>query len=229
MEQTLKMTATLADSTRFSIYQYMIKHQKEVSVQDIAEQFDIHPNVARLHLSKLEDIEIVDSYLHKSGKGGRPGKLYKPSDKSVQLSFPHRDFQLLANIALSTLASIGELGMTEAKKVAYSFGEKTIRQKLNAQKVLSNEEKLQLLQEISAMTGYIPEVKEKEDGLHIHFTLYNCPFKEAIEQQSELTCQIHIAFLEGAFDSLFEQLSFQQTASMTEGCKDCTYHVIVTK
>ncbi|WP_338750078.1 helix-turn-helix transcriptional regulator [Bacillus sp. FJAT-52991] len=228
MEQTLKTTATLADPTRFSIYQYMVKHQKEVSVQEIAKQFDIHPNVARLHLSKLEDIEIIDSFLHKSGKGGRPGKLYKPSEKSIQLSFPHRDFQLLANIALSALASIGELGIAEAKKIAYSFGEKTIRQKISRESTLSNEEKLQLLQEISAMTGYIPVVEEKKDGIHIHFTLYNCPFKEAVERQSELTCQVHIAFLKGAFDSLFKQLSFQQTSSMTDGCKECTYHVIVT-
>ncbi|WP_203361761.1 helix-turn-helix domain-containing protein [Bacillus sp. REN10] len=229
MEQTLKMTATLADATRFSIYQYMIKHQKEVSVQQIAEQFQIHPNVARLHLSKLEDIQVINSYLHKSGKGGRPGRLYKPSEKPVQLSFPHRDFQMLADIALTTIAAMGESGMKEAQKVAYSFGEKVIKQKTGNSPTLSKEEKLELLQEVSAMTGYIPAVEEKTDGMHIHFTLYNCPFKESVEEYGELTCKIHIAFLKGAFCRLFSELSFQQTASMTDGCKECTYHVIVTK
>lgn len=58
----------LSDPTRFNIYQYLIKHHQEVGVAEIAELFDIRPNVARLHLSKLEDINIVESYLKRLAK-----------------------------------------------------------------------------------------------------------------------------------------------------------------
>ncbi|TXK86230.1 helix-turn-helix transcriptional regulator, partial [Parageobacillus sp. SY1] len=54
MEQTLKITNVLADPTRYHIYEYITKKHKKVSVQEIAEAFNIHPNVARLHLTKLE-------------------------------------------------------------------------------------------------------------------------------------------------------------------------------
>ncbi|XGA29544.1 helix-turn-helix domain-containing protein [Virgibacillus sp. CBA3643] len=59
MENTLKLTNVLSDPTRYNIYQFIVKHHKEVSVVEIAGEFDIHQNVARLHLSKLEDINLV--------------------------------------------------------------------------------------------------------------------------------------------------------------------------
>ena len=66
MENTLKITSTLADPTRLSIYQYMVQYQKDVSVQDIANHFHIHPNVARPHLSKLEEATVITSQLNKT-------------------------------------------------------------------------------------------------------------------------------------------------------------------
>ena len=59
VQHTLKVTNVLSDPTRFSIYQYMIRQHQTVSVLDISRQFDIHPNVARLHLSNLEDIYVI--------------------------------------------------------------------------------------------------------------------------------------------------------------------------
>lgn len=61
MEQTLKITNVLSDPTRYYIYQYITKRHKDVTVQEIADNFSIHPNVARLHLSKLEDVNMLVS------------------------------------------------------------------------------------------------------------------------------------------------------------------------
>jgi len=70
----LKVMSTLADETRYQIYQFVLQNKKQYSVQEIAEQFNIHPNVARLHLTKLCEIGIVQAEYAKSGKGGRPGR-----------------------------------------------------------------------------------------------------------------------------------------------------------
>ena len=72
MEQTLKITSVLSDPTRYKIYQYITERHNDVTVQEIADQFEIHPNVARLHLSKLEDVSMLSSETKKTGKGGRP-------------------------------------------------------------------------------------------------------------------------------------------------------------
>jgi transcriptional regulator len=69
MEQTLKITNVLADPTRFSIYNYIVNQNREVTVQEIADEFSIHPNVARLHLSKLEDVGMLKSENKKPDAG----------------------------------------------------------------------------------------------------------------------------------------------------------------
>lgn len=61
--------------------------KKTVTVQHIADQFGIHPNVARLHLTKLSEINIISADYVKTGKGGRPGRVYKASEKGVSLTF----------------------------------------------------------------------------------------------------------------------------------------------
>ncbi len=68
MEQKLKVTNALSDPTRFNIYQYIIKSTNAATVNEVAKEFDIHPNVARMHLSKLEDVELIISYTKKQEK-----------------------------------------------------------------------------------------------------------------------------------------------------------------
>ena len=105
MNHTLKITSVLSDPTRFQIYQFINEQLEDITVQDVATKFNIHPNVARLHLSKLEEIHLIVSETRKTGKGGRPSKIYHLSEEVVQLHFPYRDYQLLAKIALETLLS----------------------------------------------------------------------------------------------------------------------------
>ena len=106
MEQAFKITGVLADPTRYYIYKYISQKHSYVTVQEIADEFDIHPNVARLHLSKLEDVHMLKSETKKTGKGGRPSRLYVLSEDVIQLQFPFRDYQLLAKIAFNSLLSL---------------------------------------------------------------------------------------------------------------------------
>lgn len=98
VEQTLKITGVLSDPTRFSIYQFIARQHREVTVQEIAESFHIHPNVARLHLTKLEDVNMLVSCTKKTGESGRPSRSYQLSDELVSLQFPYRDYQRLVKL-----------------------------------------------------------------------------------------------------------------------------------
>ena len=130
MEQTLRITNVLADPTRYYIYQYIVNNHQDVSVQQIADSFKIHPNVARLHLSKLEDVDMLTSDARKTGKGGRPSRLYRLSDKVIQLHFPYRDYQLLSRIAIKTMMTLGEQGKKALYETGKVFGEELINQQL---------------------------------------------------------------------------------------------------
>lgn len=233
MEQTLKITNVLSDPTRYYIYQHITKRHNEVTVQEIADNFDIHPNVARLHLSKLEDINMLTSETKKTGKGGRPSRLYRLSDDVIQLHFPFRDYQLLSKIALNTMMRLGEAGKEALYETGKAFGKELVESQHSSNpanlQVLSFEEKLQILKNAATIAGFYPEFHVTEDKSQIYFQIYNCPFKEVAVNKSAEICSMHYAFLKGMFGSLFDSVELVEKENMLEGCETCSYQALVTK
>jgi|SRR5690625_265575 len=224
MEQTLKVTNVLSDPTRFNIYQHIIQNHKTVSVLDIAEKFSIHPNVARLHLSKLEEINLIDSHFEKTGRGGRPSRLYQLSDHVVELNFPHRDYKLLSSIAIESFIDLGEPGRQALYHTGRKYGLEMIKQHSAADLAeLSVEEKIYILEDAGTMLGMYPKFEYHPDSNNITFKVNNCPFKEVVEQNKTMVCNMHHAFLEGMFTALFTDIELIATNNMLDGCINCQY------
>ena len=232
MEQTLKITSVLSDPTRYYIYQHIVQKHRDVTVQEIADGFHIHPNVARLHLSKLEDIKALVSETKKTGKGGRPSRLYRLSDQVIQLHFPFRDYQLLSKIALNSMMKLGEAGKEALFETGRQFGEELIYSQFPSGKEplqsISFEEKLLILKNAAGLAGFSPEFEVSEDQKTIHFRIFNCPFKEVASQKHEEVCNMHSAFLQGMFGSLFEGAELKEKENMLDGCGSCGYQALVT-
>ncbi|MFB4166464.1 helix-turn-helix transcriptional regulator [Virgibacillus sp. JSM 102003] len=225
MEQTLKVTNVLSDPTRFNIYQYLIKHHQEVGVTEVAELFDIHPNVARLHLSKLEDINIVESYSKKTGKGGRPSRVYRLSDEVIELNFPHRDYKLLSSIALESFVELGEAGIHALYQTGYKYGSKVIERYHNGPlfEELTEEQKINILEDAGTMLGMYPDFQYNQDSTSITFQIKNCPFKEVASTNHTMVCKLHNNFLKGMFEALFTNVDLIENENMFKGCENCTY------
>ncbi len=232
MEQTLKITNVLSDPTRYYIYQYITKRHQEVTVQEIADGFNIHPNVARLHLSKLEDVNMLVSETKKTGKGGRPSRLYRLSDDVIQLNFPYRDYQLLSNIAIQTMLSLGEEGRKALYITGKRFGTELVEQEMASQhqnsEDLSFDQKLNIMRSAATMAGFYPDFEANEDQTKIYFEIFNCPFKEAAIDHSESVCGMHFEFLKGMFESLFNSVELVEKENMITGCHSCSYQALVT-
>ncbi|KMY43773.1 transcriptional regulator [Bacillus sp. FJAT-27916] len=233
MEQTLKVTNVLSDPTRYYIYQYITRRHKDVSVIEVAELFDIHPNVARLHLSKLEDVHMLVSDTRKTGKGGRPRRFYRLSDELIQLNFPNRDYLTLAKMALETMIEMGDAGSEALYKTGEKFGKdmafqyaKTIDEDPQN---LSFDHKLAILKEVSDKAGFSPEFVIPPDQTDIQFKVFNCPFKELAADHQETVCGAHHAFIRGMFNALFESVNLDAEDNMISGCSACTYRVHTTQ
>ena len=229
MDDVLKITNVLGDQTRYSIYDYLVQHKSEVGVQDIADKFHIHPNVARLHLTKLEDIHLIQSYLSKTGKGGRPSRKYKISDISIQLSFPFRDYQLLAKIAIESMASLGEVGKQALYATGKKFGHEIAQKYFYSQGTLpvSLDRKIDIIKEIATSCGLYADFHvRKEDG-SVNLAINNCPFKELVDTEVHSICHMHLAFLQGIFEEVLDGVTLQEINNMTEGCTQCTYQAFL--
>ena len=230
MHHPLKVTSTLADETRFSIYEYMLQHKRYFSVQEIAEQFTIHSNVARLHLTKLSEIGVISAEYLKTGKGGRPGRVYRAKQEGIHLSFPKRDHSLLVQWSIELIHELGDEALQKAIQISYKDGENSIQQLLNDRKKmhpLSFEEKLKILTQSASLIGYITEVLDDKHSKTITFSIFNCPFHDQMPQYGEIICQLHESYLLGQVEQLFDTNDFVQIETMLRGCDFCKYKIAV--
>lgn len=232
MEETLKVANILSDPTRYYIYQYIARRHKDVSVSEVAELFDIHPNVARLHLSKLEDGHMLVSDTQKTGKGGRPRRYYRLSNEVVQLNFPNRDYQTLAKMAIETMISLGDAGNEALFKTGEKYGRDLAYQyaaEIDAEpENLSFDHKLAILKEVSEKAGFSPEFYIPANQTDIQFKVFNCPFKEIAAEHQEAVCGTHHAFIRGMFNALFESVEMHAEDNMISGCPACVYRIQTT-
>ncbi|MEO4052396.1 helix-turn-helix domain-containing protein [Solibacillus sp. CAU 1738] len=231
MLHPLKITSTLADETRYQIYEYMLKHKKNFTVQNIADEFSIHPNVARLHLTKLHEINVITADYVKTGKGGRPGRVYKTTEQGVSLTFPKRDEPLLLNWLLQLVDTLGEEAIEKVQEISYSDGHAMMKTMMLSKEVRSNaqtfDEKIKLLTDSAAMIGYTPVVEQVGNVKKIQFVIYNCPFQNQLPTYSKISCLLHESYLRGQVDALFLSSEFLQIGSMIHECDVCTYEITV--
>lgn len=222
MENTLKVTNVLSDPTRYKIYQRFLNEREPVTVLNIAEAFDIHPNVARLHLSKLEEINLITSSFLKTGKGGRPSRIYTLSDHVIELSFPSRDYKLLSSIALQTLA-----GLDNGEEALYETGRKYGLHAMDHLEITKNDidirEKIDMLEDAGMMLGMYAKFDYDEESHKVSFRIQNCPFYEIAETNPQMVCTMHHSFLKGMFEALFDDVELTAMNNMFDGCENCSY------
>lgn len=228
-ETTLKVTNVLADPTRYSIYQYLYSLHDGVTVQDVADHFGIHPNVARLHLNKLEDVKLVQSKTEKASKSGRPGKVYKIADESISINFPPRDYKLLAEIALESIMSLGREGETILYKVSFQSGKEQAMNMIYNEhldiETLSMEDKFPYIMKLASELGLNPDI-ESIDEYSFRFRVFNCPFRELAANQY-LVCKMHHSILSGMFSAFFGRIDLIEEQSMLDHhCPACEYTMV---
>lgn len=129
-EQIDALTSALGDSTRRGIYVAARESAEPLTASQVAELFDIHPNVARHHLDHL----VKDGYLEvtrrrpsgRNGPGaGRPAKCYTVTDKAIDLHFPERHPGLLVQLLLDVIDDLGGDTVADvARQVGRRHGER---------------------------------------------------------------------------------------------------------
>lgn len=221
----LKITSTMSDETRYLIYEHMLKYKRAFTVQEIADVFEIHPNVARHHLTKLAEINVISADFLKTGKGGRPGRVYKVRDDGVQLSFPKRDDSQLLDWLIEATTEAGDEMLELAKKVAYNKGKKSITASIPHFKELTFEQRVKILEEQAALIGYVIQTSTDAESLELQFNVFNCPFHLQITAHAKLVCALHESYLEGQIELLFPNNEFKQVQSMLNNCHECQYTI----
>lgn len=199
MDRDHELSAVLADDTRYHIYRAIAEQPgADVTVADIAERFHLHPNVARMHLSKLEQAGFLVTDLRKAAGGGRPARLYRLSEKVVTFGFPPRRYELLARLALTALAADGsvEKAGRAAHEAGLSEGRRVVAERRRPPH--TRDEIADVVRLVAEDQGLLPDLVWRDDGLRI--TVHNCAFRELSGGDPDLVCGMHRSFLEGVVE-----------------------------
>src|SRR4051812_19676902 len=115
------ITSAFGDPTRRDIYLFVRDADGGVTAGEIAERFELHPNVARHHLDKLAGGGYVEVRIERTkGAGvGRPSKRYRVTEKHMTLELPVRHDDLLVTLLGKALAL---LPREEAETMAEQVG-----------------------------------------------------------------------------------------------------------
>ncbi len=196
MDRDHELSAVLADNTRYQIYRWIAEQPgADVTVADVAGEFGLHPNVARMHLAKLEQAGFLTTGLRRAAAGGRPAKLYRLSELVVTFGFPPRRYQLLSRLALDALSAGGT--RDDALRVCREAGAVEGRRALagDVEEPADRESAAALVTSVAEEQGLLPEVHWLDGSLSV--TVNNCSFRELSGADPDLVCAMHRAFLEG--------------------------------
>ncbi|MDQ6715708.1 MAG: helix-turn-helix domain-containing protein, partial [Actinomycetota bacterium] len=118
------VTNAFGDPTRREIYVFAHGEEQGVTAAEVAERFELHPNVARHHLDKLAAGGYLQVAVERHSPGaGRPSKHYRASDKEMGLEFPARRDDLLITLLARTLALVpAAAAEAMAEEVGLDYG-----------------------------------------------------------------------------------------------------------
>ena len=206
-QQVGDLAATLGDTTRRGIYISVREAAEPVTASQIADAFDIHTNVARHHLDRL----VADGYLQvthrrRSGKGGpgagRPAKHYEATTKEVQVQFPARRYDLLAELLVRVVHRLApEDAATIAEEIGREYGAE-LANEIGLPEDAGFGTAVQAVARAMMGVGFDTEAQADDRILVTRF----CPFGETASNYPEIVCRIDQGIVKGLLEATHQEV-----------------------
>lgn len=217
------ITSAFGDPTRREIYLFV--HQRSVADGDgatagqVAEAFDLHPNVARHHLDKLASGGHVEVATERSRSGaGRPSKRYRCSEPDVSLELPIRHDDLLVTLLGKTLALLpDDKAEAMAEEVGYEYGSR-VADAMGGELHKSFRTALHAVADALSAHGFAAHAERHQGELRI--VSEHCPFGDtAIEHP--VICAVDRGLVRGMLGALYGETGAETQASRPMGDDRC--------
>jgi predicted ArsR family transcriptional regulator len=200
LEQALEVIGTLQEPTRRRLYDYVERQPRAVSRDEAAQAVGISRALAAFHLEKLVSARILrPEYRRLSGRtgpgAGRTSKLYRRSNRELELSLPHRDHELLARLLADSFASgrSPDAGAGAGRDYGQSLGSRA-RKRMRGRP--SEERLTKCVQDVLESIGFDPFRAGRE------IRLRNCPFDPLSRVYSPVVCSLAQSMLKGILEGV---------------------------
>jgi predicted ArsR family transcriptional regulator len=204
LENHISGIAALDEPVRRHLYLFVSGRHEAVSRDEAAQAVAISRALAAFHLDRLVEEGLLETeYRRLSGRtgpgAGRPSKLYRRSNRQIEVTLPPRNYELAARLfAEAVERSRSPEVLSAMAEVARSFGEELGTRARAMRGDAGKEETIHSCVEAGLVAcGYEP--CRQEDG---SIRLRNCPFHALVSEHRDLVCGMNLALMEGLVDGL---------------------------
>jgi predicted ArsR family transcriptional regulator len=193
----------LAEPSRRALYEYVAGRPEAVGRAEAAEATGVPAHTAKFHLDKLVESGLLTTEFRRltgrSGPGaGRPAKLYRRSQRQVDVSLPRRQYELAGRV-LADAVSLAASAQVPVLDAVQQTARETGLALPVARTTEDDDASGDALDVVSAALGeYGYEPRRTDDVV----TLANCPFHGLVEQHRALVCGMNLALLDGVVEAL---------------------------
>lgn len=222
------ITSAFGDPTRRAIYLFAREHPDGVTASQVAEHFDLHPNVARHHLDKLAAGGYLEVSVERArGAGvGRPSKHYKVASKESELDLPvHTDDLVLTLLGKSLAALPTDTAHEIAEQVGQEYGRAMATGLTGRDAAVGHRSLRTAVQAVAdALTAHGFAAKaEKSDGA-LRIVTNHCPFGDvAIEHP--VICAVERGLVKGMLGAIYGDTEPETMGTIAAGDTMCVTEV----
>jgi predicted ArsR family transcriptional regulator len=214
----------LGDGTRRSLYRHVVEAPVPLSAGEVGEVFGLHRTVARSHLEKLVEMNLLRVGTRRRAQGGRPAKVYFPSEERLEVQLPPRRYEWLAKLLVQLLNRYPGDHAETAVEVGQEFGRNLARASLVDGVVAAGEGALSPRQVVEWLgeNGYRAELQGgKAPTVTIDVT--NCVYQEVAQLSPEVVCGFDRGMICGLLGVRPED--HRQVRSILDGDQYCRHEV----
>jgi predicted ArsR family transcriptional regulator len=196
LESGVTSLGLLADPRRWALYRFVAASEDSVGRDEAARAVGASRSVVAYHLDRLVEEGLLEvDFRRLSGRrgpgAGRTAKVYRRSDRQIDLTIPPRHYRRVGRIMASALERLPE----EVRGPVVAEAARQEGAQLAADEP-ANGEGLPILMASLDRHGYEPVVSDGEVRMR------NCPFHLLAQQHRELVCGINVELIGALKDNL---------------------------
>ncbi|MGQ0766693.1 MAG: helix-turn-helix transcriptional regulator [Gemmatimonadota bacterium] len=197
LDQQIGGLAALEEPIRRSLYFYVAYRHRDVSRDEAAQAVGISRELAGFHLDRLVAEGLLETSFRRlsgrSGPGaGRPAKLYRRSERELEVSLPQRSYKLAGRILATAMDSAAQGANESLAPTAREIGAEIGREARARAGSRPGKRRL-VAGTIAVLTSHGYEPEQQGNAIRLR----NCPFHYLVSEHRQLVCGMNLALIEG--------------------------------
>ena len=221
------VTTAFGDPTRRDIYLVIRDATEGITAGEVAERFNLHPNVARHHLEKLAAggyLVVAVGRADGTRAAGRPSKQYRISELDHSLNFPPRRDNLLGTLLARALEKLpADEAEALAEEVGFDYGRGLAAriEPTDGHRTV----KAALATVADALTAHGFAAHTESVGTSLTIVNDHCPFGEAANLYPHVVCAVDRGMIRGLMAGLYGETQPVFESTRPDGGDHCVARV----